>query len=123
MSKRRGEGTSSERAVSHVLEVGWAIFGSAVAVSISEEFFSKICEKLFDKYKAEPRCTKGSEKYFIECLELVLRDKYARELFYWIGRYFLLFAPLEILETPEVGECIEKLCRVLKEGDRGVSES
>ena len=117
MSEREGRGVSTKRAVRYVLELWWATLGFAVAVAYNRKLVSKICELVFKKYKVEPKCRKSSKRYLNKCLKLALRNRYARELFYRIGVLFLLTTPLRVLETPEIREYIEKLSRVLKEGD------
>ena len=118
MSERKGRGVSTKRAVRYVFELGWATLGFTVAVTYNRKLVSKICELVFEKYKVKPKCRKSSKKYFDKCLELALRNRYTRELFCRIGVLFLLTAPFKVLETPEIREYIEKLSRVLKEGDK-----
>jgi len=115
MSERKGRGVSTERAVRYVLELGWATFGFAVAVTYNRKLVSKICELVFKKYKVEPKCRKSSKRYLNKCLKLALRNRYAREIFRRIGLLFLLTAPFKALETPEIREYIEKLSHVLEE--------
>ena len=107
------------RVLRRALELVWTTFGFVATKEEDRELLNKICEGLFERHGAESGRAKGSEEYFDKCLELVLRDRRARELFYWIGvkhLWCMLLAPFKIaLEKPEFKEEFENAVHALKE--------
>jgi hypothetical protein len=65
--------------------VSAVLFGFKEVLLTNRKLVDSVCERLFEMCNVEPKPAAGSDEYYRQCIELVLENKDASDVFYGLA--------------------------------------
>jgi hypothetical protein len=72
------------------LRLGAVLFGFKETLLTNRELVDVVCERLLEMYNVEQRQATESDEYYKMCIELVMNNEDASNVFYWLGLLYIM---------------------------------
>jgi predicted NUDIX family phosphoesterase len=69
---------------------GAVLFGFKETLLTNRELVDVVCERLLEMYNVEQRPAVESDEYYKQCIELVMNNEDASDVFYWLALLYIM---------------------------------